>query len=129
MNFNKFESLKNYLKTLKKQGICLAFSGGIDSILLLNLCKDLDVVAITFKSQFQQKREMEFAKNHGAAVDNFLKEYKNSITFMTSPETVAEAANLTVTYGLLPNAKIATESIIRSNIVCIIGKEMQNDDL
>ncbi len=69
----------------------------------------------------------EFAKNHGAAVDNFLKEYKNSITFMTSPETVAEAANLTVTYGLLPNAKIATESIIRSNIVCIIGKEMQND--
>ena len=64
MNFNKFESLKNYLKTLKKQGICLAFSGGIDSILLLNLCKDLDVVAITFKSQFQQKKEIEFAKKY-----------------------------------------------------------------
>ena len=56
---NKFEKLQEYLTELKKQGICLAFSGGIDSMLLLYLCKKTDArfIAITFKSGFQSDDE------------------------------------------------------------------------
>ena len=45
----KFDKLKQYLRELDKQGLCLAFSGGIDSCALLYLCKDLNVIAVTFK--------------------------------------------------------------------------------
>ena len=63
MNNNKFDRLKDYLSTLKKQGICLAFSGGIDSALLLLLCKDLNVTALTFVSEFQTEEEVEFTQH------------------------------------------------------------------
>lgn len=59
---NKFEALKQYLTTLNEQGICLAFSGGIDSSLLLYLCKDLNIEAITFKSIFQTEEEISFTR-------------------------------------------------------------------
>ena len=66
---NKFEQLKIYLSDLEKQGLYLAFSGGIDSTLLLWLCKDLDVTAVTFKSAFQPKEEIAqtriICKNYG----------------------------------------------------------------
>lgn len=58
---NKFEALKTYLKNLNEQGICLAFSGGIDSTLLLYLCKDLNVIAVSFKSVFQTDEEIELS--------------------------------------------------------------------
>ena len=59
---HKFLQLKEYLKGLDKQGICLAFSGGIDSTVLLFLCKDFDTTAVTFKSVFQSDEEIEEAK-------------------------------------------------------------------
>lgn len=59
---NKFEDLKLYLSDLKKQGLCLAFSGGIDSTLLLYLCKDFDAAAVTFKSVFQTAEEINLTK-------------------------------------------------------------------
>ena len=43
--------------------MCLAFSGGIDSTLLLYLCKDFDILAITFNSNFQTKEEIELTKD------------------------------------------------------------------
>ena len=46
---------------MSKQGLCLAYSGGIDSCVLLYLCKDLDVVAVTFKSLLQDDEEIAFA--------------------------------------------------------------------
>lgn len=57
---NKFIKLKEYLTELGKQGVCLAFSGGIDSLLLLHLCKETNInfIAITFKSAFQTKAEI-----------------------------------------------------------------------
>ncbi|MCD7878920.1 MAG: ATP-dependent sacrificial sulfur transferase LarE [Candidatus Gastranaerophilales bacterium] len=58
---NKFNELKKYLTELNERGICLAFSGGIDSTLLLYLCKDLDILAVTFKSDFQTKSEIDLA--------------------------------------------------------------------
>lgn len=60
---NKFIQLKNYLNDLNEQGLCLAFSGGIDSTLLLYLCKDMNILAITFDSNFQTKEEIELTKN------------------------------------------------------------------
>ena len=63
MENNKFENLKQYLNSLKEQGICLAFSGGVDSALLLWLCKDLNSLALTVSSLFQTDEEIEFTKN------------------------------------------------------------------
>lgn len=60
---NKFENLKKYLSELGKHGICLAFSGGIDSTLLLYLCKDFNTVAVTFSSVFQTEEELELSEN------------------------------------------------------------------
>lgn len=56
---NKFEKLKNKLEKMGKQGICLAFLGGIDSVLLLYLCKNLTFTAVTFASEFHTKEEIE----------------------------------------------------------------------
>ena len=58
----KIANLKEYLLKLNEQGICLAFSGGVDSTLLLYLCKDLDIVACTFKSVFQTEEEIKLTK-------------------------------------------------------------------
>ena len=55
---NKFTQLKNYLIKLNEQGLCLAFSGGIDSTVLLYLCRDLNFTAVTFKSVFQTEEEI-----------------------------------------------------------------------
>ncbi len=55
---NNSQHLINELLQMGKQGICLAFSGGIDSSLLLYLCKDLKVTAVTFKSVFQTDEEI-----------------------------------------------------------------------
>ena len=60
---NKFENLKIYLSKLGKHGICLAFSGGIDSTLLLYLCKDFNPAAVTFSSVFQTEEELELSEN------------------------------------------------------------------
>ncbi len=58
----KFLNLKYDLSEMNKQGICLAFSGGVDSTLLLYLCKDLNVCAVTCVSDFQTKDEILRAK-------------------------------------------------------------------
>ncbi len=61
---NKFDNLKEYLKQTGKQGICLAFSGGIDSLLLLFLCKKVNAnfIAVTFKSDFQTGEEIKLTE-------------------------------------------------------------------
>ena len=55
---SKFERLKKYLS----QNTCLAFSGGTDSTLLLYLCRDLNITAVTFRSVFQTKDEIDLTK-------------------------------------------------------------------
>ena len=60
---NKLEKLQNYLEHLNEQGLCLAFSGGIDSTLLLYLCQKMNILAITFNSNFQTAEEIELTKN------------------------------------------------------------------
>lgn len=58
----KFNNLKNYISQLEKQGLCLAFSGGIDSTVLLYLCQNTNVIAVTLKSSFQTKEEIELTQ-------------------------------------------------------------------
>ena len=60
--FSKFENLQKYLVQSEKQGICLAFSGGIDSMLLLYLCKKLNILAVTINSNLQTDDEISFTK-------------------------------------------------------------------
>ena len=78
---NKFKKLKEYLKKQGKQGICLAFSGGIDSMVLLYLCKEADtrVVAVTFRSEFQSDAEIELTKKlcEKYNVRQIIAEYEN----------------------------------------------------
>lgn len=76
MKNNKFEKLNKYLHTLAKQGICLAFSGGIDSALLLILCKDLNITAITLQSELQTEEEINFTTD-------FCKKYNVSHKIIT----------------------------------------------
>lgn len=60
--YKKFENLIKFLDEKKKQGICLAFSGGIDSTLLLYLCRKTDMLAVTFNSVFQTSKEINLTK-------------------------------------------------------------------
>ena len=67
---NKFLQLSEFLKSKEKQGICLAFSGGIDSTLLLYLCKGLKKVsAVTFRSIFQSEEEIELCQHLASKYD------------------------------------------------------------
>lgn len=59
---NKFQNLQKELEHLGEEGICLAFSGGIDSTLLLFLCKNTKIKAVTFSSLFQSEEEITLAK-------------------------------------------------------------------
>lgn len=76
MNNNKFYELNKYLHTLGEQGICLAFSGGIDSALLLVLCKNLNITAVTFQSPLQTEEEIDFTAD-------FCKKYNVSQKIIT----------------------------------------------
>lgn len=58
MTNNKFENLLNDIENMAKEGICIAFSGGVDSSLLLYLCKDFSPKAVTFNSIFHTNEEI-----------------------------------------------------------------------
>ena len=60
---DKFKKLEKYLSELEKQGLCLAFSGGVDSALLLYLCRRMNILAVTFKTDFQSYDEIKEAKD------------------------------------------------------------------
>ncbi len=98
-----------------------------DFKLLFNVTEEWNKVSDTKLIQGVLVVNKSFAENHKAALDNFIKEYKASIGFMTDEASAADAAALTVEYGLLANAKIAADSIKRSGITCLTGKEMKKD--
>lgn len=60
MAFNRLESrLRAHLALLAERGICLAFSGGVDSTLLLALLRDApNVIAVTFVSELQPPQDL-----------------------------------------------------------------------
>ena len=95
--------------------------------LLFNVTEEWNKVSETKLVQGVLVVNKDFAKNHKAALNNFINEYKTSIGFMTSLATIEQAAALTVEYGLLANTTIAKTSMLRSGITCITGKEMKSD--
>ncbi len=58
----KFIAVEQRLANLSKQGLCITFSGGIDSTLLLFLAKVHPITAITFSSIFQSQEEIVFCE-------------------------------------------------------------------
>lgn len=69
----KLESLKQNLLKIGQSGLCVAFSGGVDSTLILKAAVDLlgeKVTAVTFSSRLSPKTEMDeaakLAENIGA---------------------------------------------------------------
>lgn len=64
----------------------------------------------------------EFAKENPQAVENFLKEYEESITYVS--ENPEEAAALVVEAGIVPKEPIAKAAIPQANLVCITGEDM-----
>ncbi len=112
---------------LPEPATTVALNQNTDFKLLFNVTDEWNKVSDTKLIQGCLVVNTDFAKAHKAAVDNFLKEYESSISYMTSEEGAEGAAALTVEYKLLPNAKIAAQSIKRSSIVCITEKEMKKD--
>ena len=65
----------------------------------------------------------EFLEENRVAVDVFMAEFEQSINFANN--NVAEAAELAVSYGIIPNPNIAAMAIPRSNQVFVTGEQMQ----
>lgn len=70
--------------------------------------------------------QKKFAEENPEAVDRFLKEYEKSVSFANSEETLAQAAEFAVNYGIIPAAPIAEKAIPRCGIVFITGEEMKS---
>ena len=65
-----------------------------------------------------------FAKEHPKAVENFLKELNESVTYVN--ENVEESAALCEQFGIT-KAPVAQKAIPYCNLVCITGNEMKTD--
>lgn len=65
---NKLTQLQQYMERLVKEGLCIAFSGGVDSSLILKVaCRagenlEKQVYAITFKSQLHPMSDITISK-------------------------------------------------------------------
>lgn len=65
----KYEELKEYLRTLAPRGVALAYSGGVDSSLLLAVLTELHkkkpfpLIALTMHSIFQREEELSEVQN------------------------------------------------------------------
>ncbi|OOB78413.1 MAG: TIGR00268 family protein [Epulopiscium sp. Nuni2H_MBin001] len=57
------QQLESYIKSLAKEGLCVAFSGGVDSSLLLKIaCQSGETVhAVTFNTKLHPKADLEVA--------------------------------------------------------------------
>ncbi len=58
------EELRQYIQSLSKEGICIAFSGGVDSSLLLKIASETGGVvhAVTFDTRLHPKADLALAK-------------------------------------------------------------------
>ena len=64
--FEKLDELKKYMAKVSEKGICLAFSGGVDSALLLDIASEMSdknkTVAVTFVTRLHPKADVLIAK-------------------------------------------------------------------
>ena len=66
----------------------------------------------------------EFAQEHPQAVENFLAEYEDSISYMTDPANLADAALLAEKQGIVPKAAVAEKAIPAANLCFVTGDDM-----
>lgn len=66
----------------------------------------------------------EFAQEHPEAVETFLEEYKASISYMTDPANLTDAALLAEKQGIVPKAAVAEKAIPAANLCFVTGDDM-----
>lgn len=66
----------------------------------------------------------EFVEHSPEAVEQFLTDYEASITFMSDPDNLDEAAALAETYGIIPKAAMAKKALPDANLCFVTGDDM-----
>jgi NitT/TauT family transport system substrate-binding protein len=89
----------------------------------LDLTDEWDKVSDTTLVQGCVIARRAFVEENGAAIDQFLKDYNDSVTFVNGNKP--EASLLIEQYGILPKAAVAEKAIDNCNIVCWTGGEMK----
>ena len=92
--------------------------------IVADLSKEWEKVSDTKLAQSGIIVRADYLENNKEAVENFLKEYKESVDFVNT--NTAEAAALIEKFEIVPNAKIAEKAIPNCNIVFIDGQEMKD---
>ena len=68
----------------------------------------------------------DYIEENPLGVENFLTAYQDSISSMSDPANLEDAAQLVAQYGITPNAAIAKAAIPQCNLVCLTGEEMKS---
>lgn len=68
----------------------------------------------------------EFAQAHPEAVDAFLKEYGDSIAYMSDPANLEDAAACAEQAGIIPKAAVAKKALPDANLCFITGDDMMD---
>ena len=66
----------------------------------------------------------EFAQENPEAVNAFLKEYGDSIAYMSDSANLDDAAQLAETYGIVPKAAVAKRALPDANLCFLTGDDM-----
>lgn len=68
----------------------------------------------------------DYIEENPLGVENFLSAYQDSISYMSDPANLEDAAQLVAQYGITANAAIARAAIPQCNLVCLTGEEMKS---
>lgn len=66
----------------------------------------------------------EFISAHRSAVELFMKDYGESIRYMSDPDNLDAAAALAEQYGIVPKAAVAKEALPDANLCFVTGADM-----
>ncbi len=94
----------------------------------LNLSAEWDKVSDTPLAMGCIVVRNDFLKAHEGAVKRFLNDYKASVDFIANPDNKDASAQLIVSAGILPNAKVAGGALanLEGSIVYIDGSQMKS---
>ena len=68
----------------------------------------------------------DFAREHPDRVETFLREYGDSIAFMSDGANLDQAAQYAETYGIVPKAAIAKRALPDANLCFLTGEDMMD---
>lgn len=66
----------------------------------------------------------QYIEENPEGVEAFLNAYEESISYMSNPDNLTDAAELVAQFGITPNAKVAEMAIPQCNLTYVTGKEM-----